>query len=538
MQPAGTCSRIVDPADFTDAFREHFDAVYRFIRRRVGPDLAADTFATAYRRRAADQPGLGTLRSWLYGIAMNVLRNHWRAERRFLELEAQLTAETGLSACSEAADRAMGSLLAPRLAAALISLTREQREVLLLCAWAELSHEEIAAALRIAPAPCGPGCREHVRRCASNLARLAWIRGFPVSRKSARRQMGMVMGNEIEPLRKFREDTPGPSASAWARAESAVEAAMSGAYPAAHGRQPGRITRLRPRRRRHGQAGGTLGGMTEPFAARFARARARYGPLVLGADPHGALLRQWSLPDDIDGLRRFTDMILDAADGTAGIIKPQAAFFERHGWRGIRELTRLVEGARARGLLVIADVKRGDVGSTNEAYAQAYLGQKAPIAADAITVSPYLGLAAMDAFTSGAHEAGAGIFVVTRSSNPEGRIIRSARTDSGTSVEHRILAEIGELNARLAPGAIGPVGAVVGAGEIEPPLDLAAANALYLAPGVGAQGAAPEDVARTFAACPDRVLPSASRSLLAAGPDTGALREAVSRLNEKFRGLL
>lgn len=156
MQPAGTRSRIVDPADFTDAFREHFEAVYRFIRRRVGPelaeDLAADTFATAYRRRAAYQPGLGTLRSWLYGIATNVLRNHWRAERRLLELEAQLTAGTGLSACSEAADdRAMGSLLAPRLAAALISLTREQREVLLLCAWAELSHEEIAAALRIAP---------------------------------------------------------------------------------------------------------------------------------------------------------------------------------------------------------------------------------------------------------------------------------------------------------------------------------------------------------------------------------------------------
>jgi orotidine-5'-phosphate decarboxylase len=178
------------------------------------------------------------------------------------------------------------------------------------------------------------------------------------------------------------------------------------------------------------------------------------------------------------------------------------------------------------------------VGSTNEAYAQAYLGPGAPVAADAITVSPYLGLAALDAFVAGAHEAGAGIFVVARSSNPEGRIIQSARTDSGASVERRILAEIGEVNARLAPGAIGPVGAVVGASETGPPLDLATPNALYLAPGIGAQGAAPDDVARTFAACPERVLPSASRSLLAAGPDAGALRDAVISLNEQFRGLL
>ena len=156
IQPTGSESRITDPADFAAAFQGHFEAVYRFICRRVGPglaeDLAADTFATAYRRRAFYQPGRGSLRSWLYGIATNVLRNHWRAERRLLELDAQLTAGAGLAAFSEAADdRVIASLLAPRLAAALISLTREQREVLLLYAWAELSHEEIAAALRIAP---------------------------------------------------------------------------------------------------------------------------------------------------------------------------------------------------------------------------------------------------------------------------------------------------------------------------------------------------------------------------------------------------
>lgn len=283
--------------------------------------------------------------------------------------------------------------------------------------------------------------------------------------------------------------------------------------------------------------------MTDSFADRFARARAEHGPLVLGADPDGPLLARWRLTDDADGLRRFTDIILKAAAGAAAVVKPQSAFFERHGWQGIRELTRLIEGARGDGSLVILDVKRGDVGSTNEAYARAYLGPGAPMAADAITVSPYLGLAAMDAFTAGAHEAGACVFVVTRSSNPEGRIIQSARTGSGTSVERHILAGIGELNARLAPGAIGPVGAVVGPAAIGPaaigpPLDFAAPNALYLAPGIGAQGATPQDVARAFAACPGRVLPSASRSLLAAGPDAGAIRDAVLSLNEEFRRLL
>ena len=278
--------------------------------------------------------------------------------------------------------------------------------------------------------------------------------------------------------------------------------------------------------------------MADTFAVRFARARARYGPLVLGADPHGALLREWGLLDDIDGLRRFTSIVLKAADGAAGLIKPQSAFFERYGWQGIRELAHLAETARDQGILVILDAKRGDVGSTNEAYAEAYLGPKAPIQADALTVHPYLGLAAMNAFTDRAHESGACLLVVTRSSNSEGREIQSARTTSGVSVEQRLLDAIGALNARLAPGEIGPVGAVIGPGEIDRPLDLAAPNALYLAPGVGAQGATPADVARAFAACSDRVMPSASRSLLAAGPDVGALRSAVTRLNEEFRALL
>ena len=194
--------------------------------------------------------------------------------------------------------------------------------------------------------------------------------------------------------------------------------------------------------------------------------------------------------------------------------------------------------ARSAGLLVVLDVKRGDVGSTNDAYAEAFLGPAAPLEADAVTVHPYLGLAAMDAFVSRAHQAGSCLLVVTRSSNPEGRAIQSARGEGGRQVDEALLGEIGALNRMLAGGEIGPVGAVVGQARIEPELDLARAQALFLAPGVGAQGAAPEDVARVFASCPDRVMPSASRSLLLAGPGISALQDGAAALAAEFRRLL
>src|SRR6202007_3358645 len=112
-------------------------------------------------------------------------------------------------------------------------------------------------------------------------------------------------------------------------------------------------------------AAGKLAGMPDPFADRFAAVRAVRGPLVLGADPHRQVLESWGLTDDADGLERFTDIVLDAAAGTVGLVKPQSAFYERHGWRGIRALTRLAESARAPGPLGLPDAQRGHRGSTN-----------------------------------------------------------------------------------------------------------------------------------------------------------------------------
>jgi orotidine-5'-phosphate decarboxylase len=278
--------------------------------------------------------------------------------------------------------------------------------------------------------------------------------------------------------------------------------------------------------------------VADSFASRFAAARATLGPLTWGLDPSGDLLARWGLGDTPDGLDRFADIVMPAAAGTVGLVKPQSAFYERHGWRGIRTLTRLTAAARDAGLLVVLDVKRGDVGSTNDAYAEAYLGPGAPIAADAVTVHPYLGLGAMSGYVTRAHESGSCVLVVTRSTNPEGRQVQAAADASGRTVEATLLAEIGRLNAALAPGELGPVGAVVGPATELPALDLRGMNGLFLAPGVGAQGATSRDVALAFAACPDRVMPSASRALLAGGPDPARLRDAVAALAAEFRDAL
>jgi len=274
----------------------------------------------------------------------------------------------------------------------------------------------------------------------------------------------------------------------------------------------------------------------EPFAMRFAQARVKYGPLVFGLDPSAKVLADWGLGDDPGGLERFVDITLEAAVGVVGTVKPQSAFYERHGWRGLRTLARLVSEARSAGLLVLLDAKRGDVGSTNEAYAEAYLGEGAGMPVDAMTVTAYLGLGAMREFIDRAVAHACGLFVVTRSSNPEGRVIQEAIGTNGQSVEGRLVADIARLNAALAPGGQGPVGAVFGPTHGPPRgMDLKGMGGLFLAPGVGEQGATPGDVAACFASCPERVLPSASRCLLACGPEVAALKGAISKLNAQLQ---
>ena len=278
--------------------------------------------------------------------------------------------------------------------------------------------------------------------------------------------------------------------------------------------------------------------MADSFATRFAAVRSRFGPLAWGLDPSGSILEAWGVGDTPSGLDRFADIAVGSGQWDRGVGQAPVSLLRAARLAGNPNPPAPHHRGRNAGLLVIVDAKRGDVGTTNDAYAEAYLGPDAPLSADALTVHPYLGLAAMSGFVDRAHESGSCLLVVIRSSNPEGRSIQSAKADAGRTVEEDLLLGIGELNARFAPGGIGPIGAVVGPVQFEPSLDLTAAHAIFLAPGVGAQGATASDVADIFSACPDRVIPSASRSLLAGGPHVARLRETTGTLAEEFRSLL
>src|SRR5919108_2936412 len=134
-----------------------------------------------------------------------------------------------------------------------------------------------------------------------------------------------------------------------------------------------------------------------PFGARLVDAVAAYGPLCVGIDPHPSLLAEWGLTDDADGLARFVDVCAAAFAGHVAVVKPQSAFFERHGSGGIAVLEELLAAFAGTPTLTILDVKRGDIGSTMDGYADAYLAIGAPLAADAVTLSPYLGFGSLSA---------------------------------------------------------------------------------------------------------------------------------------------
>jgi orotidine-5'-phosphate decarboxylase len=271
------------------------------------------------------------------------------------------------------------------------------------------------------------------------------------------------------------------------------------------------------------------------FGERLRLAMDDRGPLCAGIDPHARLLGDWGLNDDVAGLERFTMTAVEALAGTVAAVKPQSAFFERHGSRGIAVLERAVTAARDLGALVILDVKRGDIGSTAQAYADAYLDPSSPLAVDAITASPFLGVGSLDPMFETADKHGAGVFALALTSNPEGPQVQHARTTSGGSVAGTVLDALRALNAGAV--RLGSFGAVVGAtiGSTDEDLDI---NGPLLVPGVGAQGGSADDVRRIFGSALRNVLPSSSREILSAGPDVRALRDAALRANDDFRGLV
>jgi orotidine-5'-phosphate decarboxylase len=267
------------------------------------------------------------------------------------------------------------------------------------------------------------------------------------------------------------------------------------------------------------------------FGARLVEAMDKRGPLCVGIDPHPELLQAWDLPVSVAGLARFCEVCVDALADLAAVVKPQSAFFEVFGSLGLAVLERTVAACRAAGALVLLDVKRGDIGSTMSAYAQAYLDPASPLAADAITVSPYLGLESLQPAFDAAARHGNGVFVLAATSNPDGGQVQRARTATGPSVAQAVVDELAARNSGERP--LGSLGVVFGATASDRGVDLTQLNGPILAPGVGAQGGTPEDVRQLFGDAPG-VLPSVSRSVLREGPNVEALRAAVARQVEQF----
>ncbi|MEZ0449978.1 orotidine-5'-phosphate decarboxylase, partial [Cellulomonas sp. ICMP 17802] len=262
--------------------------------------------------------------------------------------------------------------------------------------------------------------------------------------------------------------------------------------------------------------------------------------LCVGIDPHASLLDAWGLPDDASGLRRFALTVLEAVAGQVAAVKPQAAFFERHGSAGVAVLEEVVAAGRDTGTLVIVDAKRGDIGSTMGAYAEAFLRDGSPLAGDALTVSPYLGFGSLDPAVDLALSSGRGLFVLCLTSNKEGPEVQHARTDDGVTVAALVAARAAALNAHADPmGSIGlVVGATIGDAAARTGVDLAAVNGPLLAPGVGAQGAGPRELAQVFGSARRQVLASSSRGVLAAGPSVSALRAAARKASDEAAAAL
>ena len=275
-----------------------------------------------------------------------------------------------------------------------------------------------------------------------------------------------------------------------------------------------------------------------PFAQRLGERIHQHSPLCVGVDPSASLLKSCELPNTPDGALEFGKRVLEAAQYRISILKPQSAFFERFGAAGLRALEELTALARRNDVLVLLDGKRGDIDTTGAAYAEGYFSASTTLRVDAVTTHAYLGFGALNPFLDIALKNDGGVFVVVRSSNPEGRELQTAKLASGETVAQRLCREITDRNRSVGEG-LGFIGAVVGA-TCEDAQDTVAAlpQSYILAPGVGAQGATMGDVIARMPAARGRVLPNVSRAILANGGSRTEIATTIRALQDQARALL
>ena len=257
------------------------------------------------------------------------------------------------------------------------------------------------------------------------------------------------------------------------------------------------------------------------YARKLSETTAQRGNLCVGIDPMPSVLDAWGLMTDVKGLEACARGVVEELGERIAVFKPQSAFFEAFGSPGIAVLERVLEDIREAGAISLLDVKRGDIGSSMTGYAAAYLEDGAPLAADAVTLSPYLGVGALLPAIDLAVAQGRGVYVLARTSNPEGARIQ----------HHAAQVVIDEITG-MNPGRDHAIGLVVGATHSDLGCDLTGFNASILAPGIGAQGGTVEGLTAAFGPALRHVLPTASREVIGGGREE--LHSRTMRLLEKM----
>lgn len=255
------------------------------------------------------------------------------------------------------------------------------------------------------------------------------------------------------------------------------------------------------------------------FADRLIDAARRHGPLCAGIDPHAGRIPSLFGGDTPDGIEAWGLALVRAFEGRVACVKPQVALFERHGPGGMKALQTVAHAAKEAGLIVLMDAKRGDIGSTAEGYAAAYLGKDAPFHSDALTVNPYMGLDTLEPYVREGEANGKGVIVLVRTSNPgsadfqsrdlEGAPLYARVGEAMDPLARRLMGESGWSGLMMVTGATGPAEAR-SIREIAP-------KSLFLVPGYGAQGAPASDAMAGFVPGPAGLeggVVSASRSVI------------------------
>lgn len=248
------------------------------------------------------------------------------------------------------------------------------------------------------------------------------------------------------------------------------------------------------------------------YFSRLEHITALRGRLCVGIDPMPSVLGAWGLGTDLSGLEACARGIVEEIGAQVAVFKPQSAFFEAFGSAGVAVLERVLEDIRQVGALSVLDVKRGDIGSSMTGYATAYLDDSSPLRADAITLSPYLGVESLTPAIDMAVAQGRGIYVLARTSNPEGRDIQRAVVGAASVASH-VVDTIARRNAEWDHA----VGVVVGATHAQLDCDIATFNGSILVPGIGAQGGTMASVRDVFGPASRYVLPAVSRDIIGSG---------------------